>query len=158
MYKLYVFLRSDLESLTPGKAAAQVAHAASQCADRYKHEKTAGVKYLAEFYKEWCGDRGFGTTIVLDAGTFDRQDILCVSPNAQNVDISRFSIGDDIYTDNICINGSMVTDTSYPLRDGKVTHELQLHTCYWAFLDPDNMTREELKWLKSFRLYNGNHD
>jgi hypothetical protein len=52
--RLYVLVRTDLDSLTPGKAAAQVAHAAQKFSLDYPKES-----------KQHAGDLGFGTTVVL---------------------------------------------------------------------------------------------
>jgi hypothetical protein len=142
-YKLYIFLRSDLESLSPGKASAQCAHAATQHALFYSG---------SEEFNEWAGDRGFGTTIVLDGGSFDVPE-LDMYLDVENDDFVIESNGE-----LIDLRASMVTDTSYPIRDGKITHEVNINTCYWIFVDPDDLTEIQRNWLKSFKLYNGNHD
>lgn len=136
MYKLYIFVRSDLESMNAGRLGAQCAHAASMAAELSNN--------IA--YKKWAGNSCFGTTIVLDGGSFEEDECL-------NVDYS-FDCG-FFFKDNLKFY--MVRDTSYPLRDGKVTHLLDINTCYWHFGDPD--TYEDLKkYLEKFKLYNGNHD
>lgn len=132
--KLYVFLRSDLESMTPGKAAAQVAHAATQHALQ---------DHGSSRFEEWAGTIDFGTTIVLDAGSFEGLDV------EHNGKFRPYPSGP---------LARMVTDTSYPLRDGKIVHELILHTCYWMFIDPEGETETTREWLRTFKLYNGNHD
>lgn len=55
---LYIFMRTDLPSLNPGKAMAQAAHAANIVSEKFKDRPN---------YQEWVGNRGFGTTIVLGA-------------------------------------------------------------------------------------------
>ena len=149
MHRLYIFLRSDLESLTPGKAAAQVAHAASQHAWRAANNDRAGN----DAYGDWI-DRGrelgsgrldrdaedFGTTLVLDGGTF----FPTADPGLIDLVLSAK------------LNGC-VRDPTYPIRDGRVTHHLDLITCYWAFDDLEK-NLEFATRVKDFRLYSGNHD
>jgi hypothetical protein len=151
MHKLYVFLRSDLESLTVGKAAAQVAHAASQHA--WRSSRSSSDRVDADAYGDWI-DAGrelasgrldkaaedFGTTVVLDGGTF--------YPEPSN------DILDAVLTAKM---GGWVRDPTYPIRDGKVIHHIDLITCYWAFGDPDANPAFASK-VKDFRLYSGNHD
>ena len=143
MYKLFVFLRSDLESMTPGKAAAQVAHAASQAAfflrenpEFNKWEYSAADHMAADGGFAPDCYKGFGTTIVLDAGS------LSELPESLWFDVTA---------------KGRVTDPSYPLKDGKKTHLLDIDTCWWIFDDPDLNFQLE-RYLKGFKLYNGNHD
>ena len=58
----YIIVRNDLNSMTPGRAAAQAAHAANQC--QTFCDRSAG--YLVEQWQQQT-DLGFGTTIVLQA-------------------------------------------------------------------------------------------
>lgn len=115
--------------MTRGKAAAQVAHAASQAAYR-------SHTYLnSNEYKDWeASAEGFGTTIVRDAGRF---------------------VEDDIYKVLIRMCPLMfgiVRDPSYPVRDGSFTHLIDIETCYWVFEDPDK-NLEFAAYLKDFSLY-----
>lgn len=142
--KLYIFLRSDLESMTPGKAAAQVAHSASQAAFMFYNH------YNNEAYKSWesqaVSDRGqydeecymgFGTTIVLDAGSGRDLETLMIR-------ISKTGV-----------YSGMVVDPSYPVKDGRTTHFVDIPTCGWALVrDEDDSARDVFGKLG---LYNGNH-
>jgi hypothetical protein len=57
--RLYIIVRNDLQSLNPGKAMAQAAHASNQLVHEFGDR---------EEVKEWqAQSRGFGTTIVLAA-------------------------------------------------------------------------------------------
>lgn len=65
-HRLYIIIRNDLQSLTPGKAMAQAAHAANEFIHYYGQ--------LEAVHEDWCGnnpwmecERPFGTTIVLTA-------------------------------------------------------------------------------------------
>ena len=156
--RLYVFLRSDLESMTVGKAAAQVSHAASQLAWQFR-SKTVPEPFL-ELYRQWevsaveeaaefgkiglnglSNCAGFGTAIVKDGGSelFDDPDNI-VLPEF----VMRTWYG-------------AIRDPSYPLKDGKRVHHLDLVTCFWIFCDP-NSDPDLKDWLAQFDLYNGNHD
>jgi hypothetical protein len=147
--RLYVFLRSDLDSMTPGKAAAQVAHAASQAA--YKHYGSGNGTPVHWPYREWENspwdgateiDRdedllGFGTTIVLDAGHM------------------RNGVPRD-KLDRLGYVHGVVRDPSYPLRDGTFTHYVNIFTCFWLFGDPD-VDPNLREFLDGFELYSGNN-
>lgn len=61
-YILYILIRNDLPSLNPGKAMAQAIHAG---------HFFSFLHYKDKAYKEWAGDRGFGTTVTLSADLHD---------------------------------------------------------------------------------------
>lgn len=141
-YKLYVFLRSDLESLNAGKAAAQTAHAASQAAWRYKNtfEYDDWANEPSAEFGENGGYVGFGTTIVLDAGSFE----------------DSFDIFDNVFPNGFSATKcGIVKDPTYPIKDGKKTHYIDLVTCYWALENPNNNLFFK-EYAKQFNLYNGN--
>ena len=151
-HRLCVFLRSDLESMTPGKAAAQVAHAATQHAMRYAGElkpteATLARKSSHDFFN-WADSYHFGTTIVLDGGSFE-----------PSVPEEIAQIMNVVYaeTEGASRNIGRVIDPSYPIRDGKVTHLLSLTTCVWIFYDPEEDPYLD-SMVKRFKLYSGNHD
>jgi len=149
MKKLFVFLRSDLASMSPGKAAAQVAHAASQAAWlNMVHEKTT------PWYVEWANSAlrcigvrkypdehyiGFGTTIVLDAGTGEQMDRT----------ISKLLL---MVNNGMC---GTVVDPTYPVRDGTVTHAIDIPTCGWLLYEGGDTDIDLI--LKEHKLYNGNN-
>lgn len=66
-WRLYLLMRSDLESMNPGKGHAQAAHA-QRHADHLIKDKVVFGTTWAEHYGKWCDqtDQGFGTTIVLE--------------------------------------------------------------------------------------------
>ena len=102
---LYILMRTDLDSLTPGKAMAQAAHAANQ----FQTYTKFSVKDTPWF------DGGFGTTIVLG-----------VTTEKEMIEITQAAVEDGF-------EGGVITDSSYPIRDGSVTHHLPLMTCGYAF-------------------------
>ena len=145
MYKLYVFVRSDLESLNSGRLGAQTAHAASQCAEY--HLIMPFGSYSRDSYEEWSKDYGFGTSIVLDGGSFECEPF--------NMDYDFAGKSWSFYNNGVEFH--MIHDPTYPLKDGKVMHYLSINTCYWVFGDPE--LDDKLKeYLARFKLYNGNHD
>lgn len=147
--KLYVWIRSDLASMTPGKAAAQVAHAASQAA-RSLFKDSAYIAWEEEPSLEVIQKgapsypvssyKSFGTTIVLDGGNGDDLESLYFTqlqipfPNGRS---------------------GLVVDPSYPLRDGQKMFFLQIPTCAWAFCEADMDTRTQ-SLISKYPLYNGN--
>lgn len=147
--RLYVFMRSDLASMTVGKACAQVAHAASQAAfqlggpedTKYRawelsplNERRPNTSHSPKCFS------GYGTTIVLDGG-----DQLSMSEIA--LDLYKF-FG---YVHN---NWGQVVDPSYPVKDGAATHYVEQHTCTWFFANPDR-SKEFREWLNNYGLYDG---
>jgi len=121
---LYILMRNDLESLNPGKACAQAAHAANQ----FRHFVETNKTMLART-KEWEGesDCGFGTTIVLSMSLGKINQIFG--------DITKIE----------CDNGASsvfcgkVLDETYPVPDGKVIHLLPVETCAFIFGDKDGV-------------------
>lgn len=111
---LYILMRSDLESLNPGKAVAQGAHAANQ----FVHY----VDVSDPLYGQWANSTpdGFGTTITLDV----TGDILPM--------VVEFAKQAGFYA-------GVTHDPSYPLRDGAVLHLLPLDTCGYIFGDKENL-------------------
>lgn len=118
---LYIVMREDLWDLTPGKAMAQASHATS---DFENYEADSSFYPLLS---DWCEDRKFGTTVVLEATLSDFKQIQEVT----------------------CYNG-VVTDPSYPYRNyyGKLFTRSTV-TCMWVFATTD----EELEYMKQWRLH-----
>lgn len=115
---MYVLMRSDLESLNPGKAMAQACHASDLL--KYSVGKFPDIHPINEIYKEWLGQtsQGFGTVIVLDVGT---------ERSLENI------VSDILEGDTARAIAGIVHDPTYPLRDGRVTHQIPLNTCGFAF-------------------------
>lgn len=139
---VYVLVRTDLPSLTPGKAMAQVNHAGVQMAAKFSKEK------LVQDYIKLGNKNGanyFNTTIVLSASI---NEINHCSSTAENL------------SDDIVIFNSII-DPSYPffveseeiarlipqndktkivkiLENGKVLMVREEITCYWYLGDRNN--------------------
>lgn len=131
-YRLYIWVRTDLASMTPGKACAQVAHAASAHAAQMQVLSEHNRRHKA--WREWANSavnerhpkstnnsehfKEFGTTIVLQAE--NRFDMDCL--------LERFNNSGDF--------AGMIVDPSYPIRDGEATVFSEVATVCWAFIDP----------------------
>lgn len=122
--KLYILMRSDMDSLTPGKACAQAAHAANEAV------AAAAAVGLGGMLDEWEGDGEFGTTVVLEAPDEYWVDRLTEVHGADSV-------------------AGVVVDESYPLRDGSVTHRLPVKTCGWWLGDEADLPY----WFRDLGLY-----
>lgn len=108
---IYLLVRTDMESMNPGKGHAQSHHAGTQMA--LKDRQTWSVKHQ-DWLKEWAGGRGFGT--VLTMGCNNRQ------MNAALAIAARLGFP-----------RAVINDPSYPLLDGSVVHEFPLDTCAYIF-------------------------
>jgi len=118
--RLYILMRTDMESMNAGKGMAQAAHAANAFTatmDRLKRANCDGVTTEVSAYMEWKAQthQGFGTTIVLDAGT--GEDLVEAIENAK-----AFGFVADV-----------LHDPTYPVRDGQVTHFIPVDTCGYVF-------------------------
>ena len=132
---LYILMRSDLDSLNPGKMVAQGAHAANQFTHKVEafqeavksdedasHPTNAKQQYVVNLFSQWKTSTpdGFGVTICLDI----LGDQLPLVVDAAN----NFR----------CIAG-VTRDPSYPILDGKVIHSLPLDTCGYVFGDKSDL-------------------
>lgn len=110
----FVFVRTDMASMTRGRIAAQCMHAANQMVYDIENATSNKSKVLLEEWQKEAG--GFGTTFVMDA------------KNAQTLAgiISGLSAFVGCDTGNI-------TDPTYPVQDGEVTHLIEVITCGYAF-------------------------
>jgi peptidyl-tRNA hydrolase len=113
---LYIIMRGDMDSLNPGKAAAQACHAAN--AWMFRALYCIPQPQIKPIIEEWLGPYGFGTTIVLQPKNFDDQDIKKMINDARA---------------NLELTVGYVTDESYPIRDGACTHHIPVITCGYIF-------------------------
>lgn len=129
---LYILARSDMQSMNPGKLAAQCCHAGNQFESFVKVSGNKGIKKLYDAWKKQ-GD-GFGTTIVLDIGT-------------------ESELLDFLQSGNMF--GGPILDETYPLLDGETLHTFPCITCGWVFLDRSSQDSvETLIKLSNYSLYN----
>jgi len=119
-HTLYIVMRTDMDSMNPGKAMAQAAHA-GQLAENTLMEWDDGKNN----FNEECG---FMTTIVLE-GSID--DVMSSYKDC---------IEGGLYA-------GLVEDPTYPIKDGWVTHHVPVVTCCWCFVDKGNVIPPLLKKL-----------
>jgi Peptidyl-tRNA hydrolase PTH2 len=106
---LYLLMRTDLNSLNPGKACAQAHHAGTQLANRMRGSLLKPL--LRDWYVTW-------TNQAEEYGT-----VLCLGCNEAQM---------KHYLEEARIRGLLfgcVIDPTYPIQDGQVTHLLPLTTC-----------------------------
>ena len=124
----YIIMRTDLDSLGPGKAMAQANHAygAVLCAISTK-------EVIQGDFFDWKDQtkQGFGITIVL-AGT------------VHEIDTILYKAGK-----NANLVSGWVHDPTYPIADGDIIHVLPMDTCGFLFGE-----RRDIKELtKDLELY-----
>ena len=129
---LYILMRTDLDSLNPGKAIAQGSHAATMFSgeihDRFAESTEVGDAWM-QMYQQWQTDPatdrrlGFGVKI-------------CLAVNSEVQLRQKVTVARHL---PMTLAG-IVTDPSYPLRDGRVMHLLPLVTCGYIFGDKELLT------------------
>jgi len=110
---LYIIMRTDLESLNPGKAMAQANHAFGALKQRIRTNIPRQQDYIR--WQETTA-QDFGTVIVLGGNEGGIQAAL-----------------DDIHKFRMPMVAGWVHDPTYPIRDGEVTHLIPLNTCAYVF-------------------------
>ena len=121
---LYILMRTDLDSMNPGKAVAQGVHAGHQFmynmnAASINPDLHDDIKLeVINMYAQWVNmtEQRFGTTITLDVD-FDKLFLVSIAANQMGF----FS--------------GVTHDPSYPLKDGDFTHLIPLDTCGFVFGD-----------------------
>lgn len=114
-YRLHIIMRTDMASMNPGKAMAHAAHAANDFDARIAHYMKDDP--LVAGYLDWKDDRSYGTTLAFGG---KENDIMTVTG-------SHFEDG----------MSGLVVDPTYPIRDGEITHHINIMTCGWVFCDED---------------------
>lgn len=138
---LYLLARNDLESLNPGKLAAQCAHAATACQHFIMNgPDNKRFNKLRELWQDWAGDRGFGVKITLEVPAWFLEKIHREHGN------HKFN-----WEDNRPVIYGAIEDESYPVSDGSVTHLVPLVTTGFAFGDKNKFDISSL--TGSFKLY-----
>ena len=130
-YGIFLIMRSDLASMTKGRAVAQGSHATSLFEDDLNDED----HLLHSEYKEWKGEaQGFGTAIVYGTGIETLEDIFERLHEAAKKEYE-------------VIQMSIVVDPNYAVRDGDFTHFVNINTCMYVFAKFDWMKKNvNLSW------------
>lgn len=111
--RLYVLMRTDMESMNAGKAMAQSAHAANMFQTLCGDESRGLGAYNAWFTQT---SQGFGTTIVL-------------AVSSESELFTQIQRAKDLH-----LMAGIVHDPTYPVRDGAVTHLIPVNTCGFVFV------------------------
>ena len=114
--RFYVIVRNDLYSMTAGRAAAQVSHAANHMVRTIEKSGNTLLKgYLEDWEKET--PQHFGTAIVLQA---PYEELLADMQYFKDFPSQEFT-------------WAMTHDPEYSVQDGDWTHIVPLDTCLWIF-------------------------
>jgi peptidyl-tRNA hydrolase len=115
-FVLYGLCRTDMDSLNPGKLAAQAMHAQRMADIELVEQKAYGPKWLAA-YRAWSkqSKQGYGYTLTL--GVDGEEPLRAVTSFAKR---AGFPAG-------------VVLDDTYPLVDGKAVHFIPVYTVGWVF-------------------------
>jgi hypothetical protein len=129
---LYILMRTDLDSMNPGKAMAQASHASNAFVNHEILDGTFGIaSNMREDWKHQT-EQGFGTVLVLGVTESQMRTAVTVAT------VSNFVSG-------------IVHDPTYPLRDGDTTHFIPLDTCGYVFGDKDDLLLQSI--LGNFELH-----
>ena len=130
---LYILMRTDLDSMNPGKAMAQASHASNA----FVSNAEPGYNIDEELFNAWqqSTPQGFGTVLVL--GVTEAQMRTAVSV-AESFGVDRFPC-------------DIIHDPTYPLQDGDTTHLIPVDTCGYIFGDKEDPLLESI--LQNFELH-----
>lgn len=139
---LYILMRRDIDSLCPGKMAAQACHAANACVYNINLMDQSDIGYdpCRKMLKEWqeqSDGQGFGTTIILSASDIEQVAEILNLIRAESTEISTRT--------------GIIHDETYPLKDGSFTHLIPLDTCGYVFCRKSDAATIEI--LSKFNLY-----
>jgi len=132
----FYFVRDDLESMNPGKMAAQVSHAAAMLAER---GLCSGNSTFYDLYKSWMNQTtdNFG---VAHTRAADPHDIFDMGADLDDDYESQLSA----IINNATLEGAVpniidvtVTDPEYPLKDGRTVHHFPMQTVRAVMFDVD---------------------
>ncbi len=130
---LYILMRTDLDSMNPGKAMAQASHAGST----FVHNAEPGYNVDEELFNAWQKEtpQGFGTVLVLGVTEVQMRTAVAV---AESFGVDKFPC-------------EVIHDPTDPLQDGDTTHFIPVDTCGYIFGDKENITLQAI--LQNFELH-----
>lgn len=133
---LNILMRTDMASLNAGKAMAQAAHAANAMdKDIYQYAVNSEIRKMHTRWKAETA-QGFGATIVRAGSWLDFAGVLDHCHNTIPA--------------NESYHHGVVIDPTYPLKDGEVTHLIELATCFYVFCQRGG---EMCRLMHSFPLH-----
>lgn len=126
----YILMRTDLDSMNPGKAMAQASHAYPAMA-AYVKRYWGESSFFSDLLERWQSqsEQSFGRTIVLGGTPGEISDVL-----------QRARHFPDVLAE-------WVVDPTYPLRDGVATHLIPLQTCAYVF-GPTDRGEQVTKFMR----------
>ena len=130
---LYILMRTDLNSMNPGKAMAQASHAGSV----FVSNAEPGYNVDEELFNAWqeSTTQGFGTVLVLGVNEAQMRTAVEV---AESFGVDKFPC-------------DIIHDPTYPLQDGDTTHFIPVDTCGYIFGDKDDPVLQSI--IGNFELH-----
>ena len=117
---LYILMRTDMDSMNPGKAMAQASHASNA----FVSNAEPGYNVDEELFNAWqeSTPQKFGTVLVLGVTEVQMRTAVEV---AESFGVDKFPC-------------DIIHDPTYPLQDGDTTHFIPIDTCGYIFGDKDD--------------------
>ena len=130
---LYILMRTDMDSMNPGKAMAQASHASNA----FVSNAEPGYNVDEELFNAWqeSTPQKFGTVLVLGVTEVQMRTAVEV---AESFGVDKFPC-------------DIIHDPTYPLQDGDTTHFIPVDTCGYIFGDKENITLQAI--LQNFELH-----
>ena len=130
---LYILMRTDLDSMNPGKAMAQASHASNA----FVSNAEPGYNIDETLFDEWqqSTPQGFGTVLVLGVTEVQMRTAVEI---AESFGVDKFPC-------------DIIHDPTYPLQDGDTTHFIPVDTCGYIFGDKDDEILQSI--LGNFELH-----
>ena len=130
---LYILMRTDMDSMNPGKAMAQASHASNA----FVSNAEPGYNVDEELFNAWqeSTTQGFGTVLVLGVNEAQMRTAVEV---AESFGVDKFPC-------------DIIHDPTYPLQDGDTTHFIPVDTCGYIFGDKEDPLLESI--LQNFELH-----
>ena len=130
---LYILMRTDMDSMNPGKAMAQASHASNA----FVSNAEPGYNIDEELFNAWqqSTPQGFGTVLVLGVNEAQMKTAVEV---AESFGVDKFPC-------------DIIHDPTYPLQDGDTTHFIPVDTCGYIFGDQDDTVLQSI--VGNFELH-----
>ena len=130
---LYILMRTDMESMNPGKAMAQASHASNA----FVSNAEPGYNVDEELFNAWqeSTPQKFGTVLVLGVNEAQMRTAVEV---AESFGVDKFPC-------------DIIHDPTYPLQDGDTTHFIPVDTCGYIFGDKDDLMLQSI--IGNFELH-----
>ena len=130
---LYILMRTDLDSMNPGKAMAQASHASNA----FVSNAEPGYNVDEELFNAWkeSTTQGFGTVLVIEVNEAQMRTAVEI---AESFGVDKFPC-------------DIIHDPTYPLQDGDITHFIPVDTCGYIFGDKEDPLLESI--VGNFELH-----